>query len=210
MTTLVRNKLGAAILMATKSVQLKSGKPANGSGLRDLRHAAVSARAPVSHRLALTRLFAPGIAGAMLCSILCIPIAAADGNAPAKKTDAAPANDGRTDWGGLNWGIGVATNFIFGGARNTSATIVNDSQTNTNIVRVTDGSSNVDVSFVLEAHYFLRDFLIPAMGYGTCPGKSPPAPYFFNCTEVAHGPFAALEIGGGTTAPNSTTAGLGV
>ena len=69
-----------------------------------------------------------------------------------------------------------------------SATVVN------NIVRATDTSNNVDVSFVLEAHYFLvakeRDFV-----RRSCASN---LPYdWISCTVVATGPFVAIEIGGG-------------
>ena len=85
---------------------------------------------------------------------------------------------GLTTWGGLGWGIGVAADFDIGGARVVSASVVN------NIVRVDDTSSNVKLGFVLEAHYFLTDFLFQsAMKNMMC---SPPLMY---CrTEVAVGP----------------------
>ena len=92
---------------------------------------------------------------------------------------------GTTPWEGLNWGIGIATNFGLGGKRVKAAQI--DSA---NIVRVTE-SGNVGVSFVLEAHYFLKEWF-PFRG---CVG--------LNCSEYALGPFVALEIGGGTTATPS-------
>jgi len=98
---------------------------------------------------------------------------------------------GVTNWGGLGWGIGIATSFDVGGARAVNAAVVN------NIVRVSDASSNVNVGFVLEAHYFLRGHLL-GFGAGTpCAVGGTPT---LNCTELAHGPFVALEIGGGSSA----------
>lgn len=76
-----------------------------------------------------------------------------------------------------------------------------------NIVRVTADSANVGVGFVLEAHYFLSDFffqntfprgLVRAPGGCKPPNKSDTPD--LNCTEVASGPFVAIEIGGGTKA----------
>lgn len=94
-----------------------------------------------------------------------------------------------TTWGGLGWGIGIATNFDIGGARAVNASVVN------NIVRVSDASSNVNVGFVLEAHYFIRDYLF-GFPRGACAGNSGT----INCTQLAHGPFIAIEIGGGGSA----------
>jgi hypothetical protein len=92
---------------------------------------------------------------------------------------------GTTPWEGLNWGIGIATNFDLSGKRVKAAQI--DSA---NIVRVTE-SGNVGVSFVLEAHYFLKEWF---------PFKGCQA---LNCTDYAAGPFVAIEIGGGTTSAPS-------
>ena len=101
-----------------------------------------------------------------------------------------PANPRNFEWGGLGWGIGVATNFDIGGRRVGTADIVN------NLVRVKDASSNVGVSFVLEAHYFLRDYQFK-FGNSNCEVGTF---NYYNCTEVAHGPFVALEVGGGSSA----------
>ena len=57
-----------------------------------------------------------------------------------------------------------------------------------NIVRVTDTSGNVGVSFVLEAHYFLKEWL------------PQPKCVDLNWTEYALGPFVAIEVGGGASA----------
>jgi hypothetical protein len=92
---------------------------------------------------------------------------------------------GTTPWEGLNWGIGIATNFDLSGKRVKAAVI--DSA---NIVRITE-SGNVGVSFVLEAHYFFREWFPKAL----CQG--------YNCNDYAIGPFVALEVGGGTTAAPS-------
>jgi hypothetical protein len=95
------------------------------------------------------------------------------------------------DWAGLGWGLGIATNFDVGGRRVNTASVIN------NVIRVEDNSSNVSVSFVLEAHYFLRDYLFGFGGKDACTqtGRSS-----YNCTELAHGPFVAVEVGGGSAA----------
>jgi hypothetical protein len=98
-------------------------------------------------------------------------------------------------WGGLGFGIGIGADFDIGGKRVTGATVVNDGVNN--IVRVTDTSGNVNVSFVLETHYFLRDFILPKQAF--C------SPWF--CTELGHGPFLALEINGGSTASTGSLSG---
>jgi len=94
-----------------------------------------------------------------------------------------------TKLGGFNWGLGLATDFDIGGKRVNSATLANN-----NIVRATDTSNNVDVSFVLEAHYFLvakeKDF-----ARKSCTSNGPYD--WISCTVVATGPFVAIEIGGG-------------
>jgi hypothetical protein len=125
------------------------------------------------------------------------PIVAVDSTKPEKP--AVVVNS--TTWGGLGWGIGVAANFDTGGSRVVTATTIND------IVRITDASSNVNVGFVLEAHYFLRTF-----DFSNEPGmrrvKDCRTIIDVFCLEVAHGPFVAIEVGGGTTnapaAPSTT------
>jgi hypothetical protein len=111
---------------------------------------------------------------------------------------AADAGAGGTDsktWAGIGWGLGIAADFDIGGKRVVDAEIVSG------LVRVKDSSSNVGVSFVLEAHYFFKDWQ-----FGYTDGKcSLPAPLNFNCNNVATGPFVAVEIGGGTSA--TTNAG---
>jgi len=92
---------------------------------------------------------------------------------------------GDTSWQGLNWGVGIATNFGLGGKRVKAAQI-----DNANIVRVTE-SGNVGVSFVLEAHYFVKEWF-------PFPGCRD-----LNCSDYAIGPFVALEVGGGTNATPS-------
>jgi hypothetical protein len=124
---------------------------------------------------------------------LCVQTAAA--------ADAPVANT--ITWGGLTWGVGIATNFDVGGTRVVNAQIIN------NIVRLTDTSSNVGISFVLESHYFF-----PGITYGGPFNLAPPGgcttsnmTVKLNCTEWAWGPFIAIEVGDGTTAPTSTTTG---
>jgi hypothetical protein len=112
-------------------------------------------------------------------------------------------------WGGLGFGIGIATDFnLSGGTRlaNDNAVAVVPANPG-GIVRVNE-ARNVGVGIVLEAHYFLRDYLIPFGGFNNCPkpardgqgnvvnvqGNS-----WLNCTELAHGPFVAVEVGSGTS-----------
>lgn len=83
-------------------------------------------------------------------------------------------------------GIGIAADFDLGGKRVTGATI--DTVPGGSIVRVTDTSGNVGVSFVLEAHYFVKEWL------------PQPQCIDFNCNEYAIGPFVAIEVGDGATA----------
>jgi len=117
--------------------------------------------------------------------------------AAASGTTPTPETTTPVSWAGLNWGLGVAADFDVGGTRVGNATIVN------NIVRVNDTSANVGVSFVLEAHYFIRDYTFDfggASGALKGPGGCSTAGATLNCTELAHGPFVAIEIGGGTAA----------
>jgi len=100
-------------------------------------------------------------------------------------------------WAGIGWGLGVAADFYVHSRRVVDAQIISGS----NIVRVTDESANVGVSFVLEAHYFLNDVFwqdgVRVRAPGGCnQGKT----IVLNCTEIASGPFVAIEIGGGTKA----------
>jgi hypothetical protein len=130
---------------------------------------------------------------AILGTALFAQIAIADGNNNPGSGNSTP--DSKT-WAGIGWGLGVAADFDLGGKRVANAEIVNG-----NIVRVTDTSSNVGVSFVLEAHYFFKDW---QFGYSN--GKCAlAAPLNLNCNNVATGPFVAIEIGGGTSA--TTNAG---
>jgi hypothetical protein len=129
-----------------------------------------------------------GFAAAVLGGGLFTQVAAADGAA------AAPKPAGQTtgaSWGGIGWGLGIAADFDVGGTRVASASVVN------NIVRVNDTSSNVGVSFVLEAHYFFTDWAVPAVKRG-CVWSTSYDP--FNCNDIGIGPFIAIEVGGGTSA----------
>ena len=100
------------------------------------------------------------------------------------------ADDSKT-WGGIGWGLGIAANFDIGGKRVADAQIVNG------ITRVIDSSSNASVGFVLEAHYFFKDWPLPSVP-GGCSKNSSLS--LFPCTDVATGPFVAVEIGGGSKA----------
>jgi len=110
-------------------------------------------------------------------------------------------SDGKT-WAGSGWGLGIAADFDLGGKRVTGAEL--DTVPGGNIVRLTDTSGSVGVSFVLEAHYFLKDvtFNFGAPGPGLCKQQKV---VDLNCTEFANDPFVAVEIGGGTAA--TTNAG---
>jgi hypothetical protein len=100
------------------------------------------------------------------------------------------ADDSKT-WAGIGWGLGIAADFDIGGKRVADAQIVNG------ITRVSDSSSNVGVGFVLEAHYFFKDWILPFANNGCVnnPGRNSSP-----CTDVATGPFVAVEVGGGTKA----------
>jgi hypothetical protein len=134
-------------------------------------------------RIGRVRRLAVGFAAVALCGGLLTQAAVADGN-PVKTPAPNPGtpNPDNISWQGLNWGIGIATDFDIGGSRVANATIVN------NIVRLTDTSTNVGISFVLEAHYFFKEWL-PANGCS-----------MLNCNDVATGPFIAIEVGTGSTA----------
>jgi hypothetical protein len=99
---------------------------------------------------------------------------------------------GRTEWGGLGWGIGLSANFDVTGKRVVNATLVN------NIVRIDDATSNVNVGFVLEAHYFLRDLTFSNITGRRAPCSRTEGDTY--CMEVAYGPFVAIQVGNGTSA----------
>jgi hypothetical protein len=103
------------------------------------------------------------------------------------------ADDPKT-WAGIGWGLGIAADFYTGGRRVVDAQIISGS----NIVRVTTDSANVGVSFVLEAHYFWSDSFWQDGMRVKAPGGCKTSG--LGCTEVASGPFVAVEIGGGTKA----------
>jgi hypothetical protein len=129
---------------------------------------------------------------------------AATPSTPAPVTPPKSANNnppGTVTWAGLGWGLGIATDFDVGGTRVVSATAT---PAPGGVVRVTDASSNVGISFVLEAHYFLYDMsLVPFRGWLEIegPGRCGKNTY---CTEMADGPFVAIEVGGGTSATPAT------
>jgi hypothetical protein len=127
--------------------------------------------------------------GAIVVDTSKTTVVGVDSTDPAKP----PVVLGTTTWGGIGWGLGLAANFDVTGARVGSATTVN------NIVRITDGSSNVNLGFVLEAHYFLRDYIFGNGGPITVCTKGS------FCVEVAYGPFVAIEVGGGTSSTISAT-----
>jgi hypothetical protein len=137
-------------------------------------------------RIGGVRRLAVGFAAVVLCVQAA---AAADKTPPA--TTSAPYDT--TSWAGLNWGLGIAADFDVGGARVSNASIVNG------IVRLNDTSSNVGVSFVLEAHYFLRDYSFDFGQSMKGPGGCSTPQSTLNCTEIAHGPFVAIEVGDGST-----------
>jgi len=152
-----------------------------------------------------------------LGAILCVqgavagstPPATGNGNSPAPSP--APTNSqpyGTTTWGGLGWGIGIATDFNLGGTRVTDAQIVGPAP---GIVRVTDTSGDVGVGFVLEAHYFFRDWGIPDVTGGCAPTSAAASKASEEatarhikvaepCTDAAVGPFVAIEVANGSSA----------
>jgi hypothetical protein len=184
------------------------------------------------------RTLSVGLAAIVLCGSLFVPLEVQAGSSasppaptgtPTAPTGTPTAPTNTTTWGGLNWGVGIAADFDVGGTRVANASLVN------NIVRVTDTSSNVDVSFVLESHYFfaLPQFIpsSPIFGYFEPPGGCNPSitqttvtpngntvttqtktqkitpDNSSTCTEWAHGPFIAVEVGGGTSATPSGSNG---
>jgi hypothetical protein len=116
------------------------------------------------------------------------------GNLNAQAADPPKPQPGTADWAGLNWGLGIAVDFDVGQTRVGDVVVVGPN----NIVRVDNTSSNASVGFVLEAHYFLRDFILPLPKKVNC-GPS------YCYTEVGYGPFVALEIGNGTAVPSGNS-----
>jgi hypothetical protein len=118
--------------------------------------------------------------------------------AQAAAADMTPTPYGTDTWAGLNWGLGIAADFDVTGARVAAATLTGP----TNIVRITDATPNVDVGFVLEAHYFIRDYLFAKPIASVMKGI--PCDQYCNF-DVADGPFVALEIGNGTSVPSGNS-----
>jgi hypothetical protein len=111
----------------------------------------------------------------------------------ARAAQAAGATDTpTTSWGGIGWGIGIASDFDLGGQRITGTPQIIGTP---GIVRVDNTSANVNVGFVLEAHYFFRDWALPTTMNGC---TNPSGPNTYSCTDAATGPFVAIEVGGGT------------
>jgi hypothetical protein len=143
------------------------------------------------HRL---RLSAVAFAAVVLFYSSLQAAVAADPGTGATGAKATADNSATQKFGGIGWGIGLSADFDLTGTRVNSATVVN------NIVRVTDSSNNVNVGFVLEAHYFFK-----AWETSRCKGaKKDNMVDALSCTDFATGPFVAIEIGGGSNAtPNS-------
>jgi hypothetical protein len=140
-------------------------------------------------RKSITALVTSVLAGAFFAHGAC-----ADGSGSGNKNGNAGNNGGSSDgktWAGIGWGIGIAADFDLGGKRVTGAVI--DTVPGGNIVRVTDTSGNVGVSFVLEAHYFPFEWKTGNTWCGT-PDLN------YNCNDIATGPFIAVEINGGSSA----------
>jgi len=112
----------------------------------------------------------------------------------------ATQKDPAPTWKGLGFGIGIAADFDIGGTRVVNAQLVN------NIVRVTDVTSNVDVGFVLEAHYFIRDWDFE-INRRYNPNTNPWPCLAICAMDMATGPFVALEINGGSAVPGGNVAG---
>ena len=139
------------------------------------------------------------VAGALVGAFFA-PDAFADGSGSSKSNGNSNSNGGSVDsktWAGFGWGLGIAADFDLGGKRVTAAAI--DTVPGGSIVRVTDTSGNVGVSFVLEAHYFPFEWRTGMQKWCGSPDLN------FNCNDIATGPFVAVEIGGGSSA--STEAG---
>jgi len=136
------------------------------------------------------RQLATVLAAAFLYSGLLVRSACADDAAKTVSTTTTVTTvTSTTTWGGLGWGVGIATDFDMMGRRVGTAEIVN------NVVRIKDTSNNVGISFVLEAHYFLRDYRLGFGRSGICDPRDG-----LNCTELGHGPFVAIEVGDGSSA----------
>jgi hypothetical protein len=160
-------------------------------------------------RIGRVRRLAVGFAAVALCGGLLTQAAVAQvaTTTTGATTTKTTTNTSAVTWAGLNWGIGIAADFDVGGTRVANATVVNG------IVRLTDTSSNVGVSFVLESHYFFPGFadMTKVIGSLQPPGMctkvtsinsdGSPKTTVTNpdCTEWAHGPFVAIEVGDGST-----------
>lgn len=107
------------------------------------------------------------------------------------KSTTSTTTTGNVDWGGLNWGIGIATDFDVRGTRVSTAQIIGTP----GIVRVDSSSSNANVGFVLEMHYFLRDFTWQSPALVKAQGACVLICYL----DVATGPFVAIEVGNGSS-----------
>jgi hypothetical protein len=151
-------------------------------------------------RIGRVRRLAVGFAAVALCGGLLTQAAVADPLPPP-----APPNSGtgNVNWGGFGWGLGIAADFDTGGTRVASAQIVTSGANS--IVRVTDSSSNVGVSFVLEAHYFFTNWNFNAVPQACNVKNDGTYANASNCTLVGIGPFIAIEVGGGTSATPSSS-----
>jgi hypothetical protein len=152
----------------------------------------------LSGLLHLLRLSARFVAGGFFCCWLIQGAVAGDTPAGGNQIPAPPLPP--TSLGGLSWGLGLAADFDIGGKRVNNATVVN------NIIRATDTSNNVDVSFVLEAHYFFVAKEKEAVKKA-CASNPPSSisPFdWINCTVVATGPFVALEVGSSSGSSSSS------
>ncbi len=115
------------------------------------------------------------------------PVVLVDSTNPTKP----PVLVNTTSWGGLGWGIGLAANFDVTGRRVVNASLVN------NIVRIDDATSNVNVGFVLEAHYFIRDWTFSNQWRDAACTLLVGDVF---CMDIATGPFVAIQVGGGNSA----------
>jgi hypothetical protein len=142
-------------------------------------------------KISRARQLASAFAAVVLFGGLFCQNAAADG--ADKKTKGPAATDAKGDtWGGLGFGLGIAADFDTRGNR-----VVEAELDGNRIVRVKNSTSNVNVGLVLEAHYFLRDYLFQNAAHAMFCG-------LICSLDVAHGPFVAVEVGTpSTTAPVS-------
>jgi hypothetical protein len=127
------------------------------------------------------------VAAGVVAAVLFGGLGAQAGDMPVKGKDTTQNGTADLTWGGLGFGVGIAADFDLRGTRVGDAEVVN------NIVRVKDSTTNVNVGLVLEAHYFLLDFI------GKEFMKSAVCSTVYCANEIGFGPFVAIEAGNAST-----------